>query len=504
MRPKATDPRIEPACGHLQIKSLFIFYMVIKMEFKTLSGNEYVYLPENGIVYPKKALKRFAKIERFEKSVEGEKINLDDIENPDVVKELILRSGLQQLILEITQKCNLRCKYCVYSESYPGVRGYNPKDMSEDTALKAIDFYFSLLKEGRAYNPYREPSIAFYGGEPLLNFELIKTCITHVIENYKDFNPYFVMTINSTLLSEEIVTFMSQYNCEIVLSIDGPRAEHDRNRVFPGGKGSFDLIMENVKALGGSNLKVYCQSVYDFKTDIDKVHEFFLREDVPLLSGADPVSNKIPNTYYDKFSARDRKIHEERLAKMLTYQIEKVRNEKGKRKKERKRKGERKGKISLYDLHLMNLVTSVLNRYTGKYKDPYIPFTSSGVPGFKLFADAFGFFRICERTFGDVAIIGDVESGLDYEKILHILQWLRSETAVCESCVAKNMCSLCYVTFASGPAIKRDPAVCEDVKMRLEGMFSHVWSIAEVDENVLHEMADEYYTLFENIGKELL
>ena len=481
---------------------IFSYRMVIKMEFRTLSGNEYVYLPESGIVYPKKALKRFGEIEKFLESIGSGKVNVDEIENPAIVKELILRSGLQELILEMTQKCNLRCKYCVYSESYPGVRGYNPKDMSEDTALKAIDFYFSLLKEGRAYNPYREPSVAFYGGEPLLNFELIRTCISHVMENYKDFNPHFVMTINGTLLSEEIVSFLSEHNCEIVLSIDGPKEEHDRNRVFPGGKGSFDIIMENVKLLAGSNLKAYCQSVYDLKTDIDNVHKFFCREDVPLFSGASLASTKIPNTYHDAFSAGDRKNYEERLAKMVEYQIEKVQKESEKGLKRKEIDGE--GRISLYDLNLMNLCASVLNRYIGNCKDPYIPFTSSGVPGFKLFVDAYGFFRICERTFGDVSIIGDVESGLDYEKILSILKSLQSETAFCESCVAKNMCSLCYVTFASGPAIERDPAVCEDVQLRLEGMFSHLWSIAEIDENILLELAREYYTLFEDIGKELL
>lgn len=297
--------------------------------------------------------------------------------------------------------------------SGPSCRGYNPKDMSEDTALKAIDLYFSLLKEGKAYNPYRAPSIAFYGGEPLLNFELIKTCINYIMKTYgDDFNPYFVMTTNSTLLSEEIVSFLNEHNCEIVLSIDGPREEHDRNRVFPGGKGSFDIVMENTKFLAGSNLKTY--------------------------------------------------------------------------------------------LNLMNLVISVLNRHTGKYKDPYIPFTGSGIPGLKLFVDAFGSLRICERTFGDVSVIGDVESGLDYEKILSILQSLRSETAACESCVAKNMCSVCYVTFASGPAITRDPAVCEDVQMRLEGRLSHLWSIAEISEDAVIELAEEYYTLFEDIGKELV
>ncbi len=468
------------------------------MDFKTLSGNEYVYLPESGIVYPKKALKRFAEIEEFEKSVGSEKMNLDEIKGPDTVKELILRSGLQELVLEVTQKCNLRCKYCVYSESYPGVRGYNPQDMSEDTALKVIDLYFSLLREGRAYNPYREPSIGFYGGEPLLSFELIKTCITHVVENYKDFNPYFVMTTNSTLLSEDMVAFLSKYNCEIVLSIDGPKEEHDRNRVFPDGKGSFDIIMEKVKSMGGG-LKAYSQSVHDLKTDIGKVHEFFCGDDVPILSGADLVSSKIPNTYYDRFSVSDQKMHEERLAKMYDYQIEKVKREGG-----RKRKRDGKDKVSLYDLNLMNLIVSILSRRIGKYKDPYVPYTGSGIPGFKLFADAFGFLHICERTFGDASIIGDVESGLDYEKILGILQSLRSETTACESCVAKNMCSLCYVTFASGPLINRDPAVCEDVQMRLEGMLSHAWSLGEIDENFLHELAHEYYALFEDIRKELL
>ena len=470
------------------------------MDFKTLSGNEYVYLQESGIIYPKKALKRSAAIERFSTSIGSKKINLDEIKSPDTVKELILRGGLQELILEITQKCNLRCNYCVFSESYPGVRGYTPNDMSEDTALKAIDVYFSLLKEGRAYNPYREPRIGFYGGEPLLHFDLIKTCINHVGKNYKDFNPYFVMTTNSTLLSEEIVAFLSEHNCEVVLSIDGPREEHDRNRVFPGGKGSFDIIMENVKLLAKSNIKAYCQSVYDFKTDIDKVHEFFCREDVPLLSGASPATNKIYNTYYDRFSAKDREMHEKKLAKMLTYQIEKIKKEK--EIKEEKKSG--KSKVSLYDLNVMNLVISVLNRYKGTYKNPYIPFTGAGVPGFKLFADASGIFHICERTYGDASIIGDVTSGLDYDKILRILRSLRSETAACESCVAKNMCSLCYVTFASGPAIERDPGACEEVQVKLEGTFSHLWSIAEIDENILLELADEYYALFEDIGKELL
>ena len=475
------------------------------MEFKTLSGNEYIYFPESGIVYPRKALKRSAELEQFLKSVGSKKMNLDKIENPQIIKEFILRNGLQELILEITQKCNLRCTYCVYSESYPRVRNHSLKDMSKITALKAIDLYFSLLKEGRSYNPYREPSIAFYGGEPLLNFELIKTCINYVTENYKDFNPYFVMTTNSTLLSKEIVAFLSEQNCEIILSIDGPKEEHDRNRVFPGGKGSFDIVMENVKFLADSNLKVYCQSVYDLKTNIGIVNEFFYREDIPLLSGASPASNKIPNVYYDTFSAEDRAKYEEQLATMVTSQMEKVRKEK---EKERKRKGKKgkdeKGNVSLYDLNLMNLVTSILNRYKGKYKDPYIPFTSSGVPGFKLFADASGFLRICERTFGDASIIGDVESGLDYEKILSILQALQSETAACESCVAKNMCSLCYVTFASGPTIRRDPVICEGVQAQLKGILSHVWSIAEIDEDIILELADTYYRLFEDMGKELV
>lgn len=479
------------------------------MEFKTLSGNEYVYLQESGIIYPKKAFEqRSAEIERFEKSLIGSVINLDEI-NPEVIKELLFRYGLQELILETTQRCNLRCKYCFYSEVYPTVRDAGLKDMSEDIAMKAIDFYLSLLREGRAYNPYRDPTIGFYGGEPLLNFKLIKKCIQYVAENCgDDFDPHFTITTNSTLLSEEIVSFLSEYNCGIIVSLDGPKEEHDSKRVFPSGEGSFDTIMGNLKPLSDQNpevyilgedgLNIYSLAVYDIKTDLEKVNEFFYRRDVPILMRAGPVNSAVPTTYFYQFTKEDFEAYVEKIRKMYHYQIEKI----GGRRKGGK--GSNRPRPSLYELDLMNAIVEILNRPIGKYRSPYIPYSGSGVPGFKMFADCNGLIRICERSWADATIIGDVESGLDYERILGILKSLRSVTPCCESCIAKNMCSLCYTTFAVESTLELNPIICENTKMRLEGVFSHLWTIGEIDDTLFDRLSDEYYTFYKGIGKEFL
>lgn len=89
--------------------------------------------------------------------------------DPEKVKREVLRNGLNQLTLSVTERCNLRCKYCTYSENYSYSRGYSTDDMSFKTAQQAIDQYFALVELGKRYNPYRKLSVGFYGGEPLLN-----------------------------------------------------------------------------------------------------------------------------------------------------------------------------------------------------------------------------------------------------------------------------------------------------------------------------------------------
>ena len=78
-------------------------------------------------------------------------------------------NGLSQLILELTEKCNLRCKYCIYNEGYEQFRNFDYKNMSWDTAKKSIEYACSHSGD--------EVLITFYGGEPLLNYDILKKSI---------------------------------------------------------------------------------------------------------------------------------------------------------------------------------------------------------------------------------------------------------------------------------------------------------------------------------------
>lgn len=111
-----------------------------------------------------------------------------------------MNGNLRQLILQVTQNCNLRCKYCVYSGSYVN-RTHTKKRMSFEIAKQAVDFYF-------AHNTNKDAGvISFYGGEPLLEMELIKKIVVYSEKLYEGKELRFNMTSNATLLTDEIADF---------------------------------------------------------------------------------------------------------------------------------------------------------------------------------------------------------------------------------------------------------------------------------------------------------
>lgn len=119
----------------------------------------------------------------------------------DSIYREIMRTGLQELMINVTEKCNLRCRYCVYSGIYENQRVHGLSNMDTKTALKAIDMYFKYLEESAPYNPIRRPSIRFYGGEPLINFKLIKEVVNYIEDTYPDYNVKYTLTTNATLLN---------------------------------------------------------------------------------------------------------------------------------------------------------------------------------------------------------------------------------------------------------------------------------------------------------------
>jgi uncharacterized protein len=168
---------------------------------------------------------------------------LEHIEHPYTnTLEHYLNHHMEQLILQVTQRCNLRCSYCVYSGNYDN-RVHTDLDMDLPIALKAIDMYMNSSEEVDTLR------IAFYGGEPLLMFKLIQQCVEYVKSKSKGRAIDFFITTNAVLLSGNVAKYLYENNFHITISIDGPKSEHDRYRKFSNGMGSFDTIMKNIRQI---------------------------------------------------------------------------------------------------------------------------------------------------------------------------------------------------------------------------------------------------------------
>lgn len=143
---------------------------------------------------------------------------------------------IKALCLHIAHDCNLACKYCFAGKGeYQGEKAL----MSFDVGKRALDFL--IENSGNR----RNLEVDFFGGEPLLNFEVVKQLVAYAREQEKlhDKNFRFTLTTNGVLLNDEVMEFANREMYNVVLSLDGRKETNDRLRVTRGGKGSYDTIL---------------------------------------------------------------------------------------------------------------------------------------------------------------------------------------------------------------------------------------------------------------------
>ena len=161
-------------------------------------------------------------------------------------------SNVSNFVLCVTEKCCLRCKYCVYSGIYKDHRTHSNTTMNIETAKKAVDLFFSHIQLPYRKTLDRNLSIGLYGGEVLLEFDLMRSIIDYVsAESLRlGLNKKFVITpsisTNGVLLNDSVVDFLVEYNVPSSVSIDGPQQVHDQFRVTVDNKGSWQTIMDNL------------------------------------------------------------------------------------------------------------------------------------------------------------------------------------------------------------------------------------------------------------------
>lgn len=219
-----------------------------------------------GSVYPDEEL-RDALSDVIELTEQGQLFVRDEYAYLiDVVKKR--KTVVKALCLHIAHDCNLACKYCFAEEGeYHGRRAL----MSFEVGKKALDFL--IANSGSR----RNLEVDFFGGEPLMNWQVVKDLVAYGREQEEIHDKHFRFTVttNGVLLNDDIQEFVNKEMDNVVLSLDGRREVNDRMRPFRNGKGSYDLIVPKFQKLADSRgqEKYYVRGTFtrnnlDFSEDV--------------------------------------------------------------------------------------------------------------------------------------------------------------------------------------------------------------------------------------------
>jgi uncharacterized protein len=340
-----------------------------------------------------------------------------------------LTKNIKQITLQVTQRCNLRCQYCAYSGKYAN-RSHSPKSMDFETAKKALDFILT-----RSANSY-EIAIAFYGGEPLLELSLIKKCVDYIKIQAPDRKIKYTITTNGTLLFPDVYEYLCDNGFDIVISLDGPKQVHDLSRKFPNGKGSYDVIMENIKTLQEKFVsvldKIMVNAVINPDVDDDCAESYFKSSDLlPFFMYNSGFINELYSEHKLNYNAALMLSYRHEICKVLLLML---------------------GKLD--QKHISPLLIKKIGVYQMEYKHlmkiPTLPtICHPGGPCIagaqRLFVNTDGKLFPCERVSEKSKLmnIGNLDDGFDYEKVKQIMNPAKGVAEYCKKCWAIIHCGMC-------------------------------------------------------------
>ncbi len=489
-------------------------------QFKTQSGNQYIYdgatgvvMPDNGILaqaldlisegYDNQEIIDRLKGKYEELSIKSTLIYIRRWKNvyggffkkkEEYIETPVSQEGLQAeldngttylMILNVTEDCNFRCKYCYLSEEYNYTRNRTCKKMTVETAKKAVDLYFEYLKTIKEYIPNKQAGITFYGGEPFMEYEFLKE-VTAYIRETQPVPIVLNMTTNGFLLNDERIRFVVENDIHLAISFDGTEKNHDRSRVLEKNVGTYEIVLKNIRRfteLYPDYANVGLISVYDVGTDIEENVRFFEENKyLPRLFFINEVSST--NTdYYERFSEEQRQTFNQKYNKLLKEYIA-------------NKKHGRKMSNYLEMLFEARLSLSIMRLRHQDHKSAIVPFTNTCVPGMKISVRVDGTFDLCERI-NEKFPIGNVETGLNYESIQKLIDlYNNSVTRECANCTAYRHCPLCFAYTAGEKGFYIPNHFCEKWKEQQLDNLAVIYSILEENEaafDTLHnELEDNY------------
>lgn len=429
------------------------------MEFLDLDNKNYVYHIETNTLLNKKLVPIFLNHVEDRRADFRSEVEIDR----ETLKENV--KNLKQIIFETTQRCNLKCKYCIYGdEYYSHTRSETAVDIELGTAKNTIDYIKSLVS-GRSK---KEITIGFYGGEPLLNFNFIKDTLQYSQKSFPGWKLRYTVTTNGTIYSPEIVDFLVKHDFMVLVSLDGPKESNDSKRIFKNGTGTYDAIIENLQRIKSLDANFYKENihfsiVHSRDLCLEKTYRFF--NDDPLVN-QNIVNfgtvNRNNSTYYEKYPfdpADLRKKH-----KLIFESILCKRND--------------NTPLSPFETEYITINELVNNNLKLRQSSVW-----SGTCLFdsRLFVDAYGKFHVCERV-NDKFSIGSADDGFRFDRMLEMFNsYVRSLKAHCTTCEVRFLCLRCYANFAQDGTFEISEQFCANQKRTIPKILSEIIRTNEME-----------------------
>ena len=399
--------------------------------------NKYLLLKQNGL--------------NSEKDID--RVGFTEITSQQVRWQL---SHIKHIMFEVTDSCNLDCKYCGYGELYEGYDKRTNQSLNFNEMIPLAQYLEKQIHSSYNTSFAQEIHIGFYGGEPLLNISFIKDAINYFnAKSTKNVKYVFNMTTNAVLL-QKYSDFLVANNFNLLISLDGNKFNHSY-RTFHGGQESFDTIFNNLKELKNTHPK-YFQNNVNFnavlhdRNSVKEIHQFIKKEFHKIPQISELTNTGIKSAKQDDFS---------KMYQTVYTSLKNTNNSNLIKQELFSRLGEIQSSnffLHQYNDNVFRTPEQLLFKRSDKVE---IPPTGTCLPfSRKLFVTVNGKILPCERI-GHQFSLGNITSNgleLDLEVIVNKYNnYYKSLIKQCKSCLKKESCSQCLFMIKN---IENNP-VCD-------------------------------------------
>ena len=382
------------------------------------------------------------------------------------------RRGIRHLELMVTHACNLGCRYCYGFDGpenwkgSPHLYGAGTSGMSLETACRGVDFLF------QASGAQKELSLIFFGGEPLLEIELIENLLPYVRDKEKEQDKKVSLSLstNGLLLTEKVVPFLVKNHIGCQVSIDGPKDLQDANRCLPDGGGSYDLILPGIRRLiAARNGKVPARvTLAHGSVAMPEILEHLLSLGFDSVH-MEPAVGTLPGISVTREDLAEIKNQIETLALFLVKSLKNDRY-----------------------FNFSNLVKYI--RQTRVIRERSAHYCGAGRTYLALSQD--GAFYPCHRFVGlDKYRMGDLDAGFDLTLQQKMVDLTVDDRPVCRECWARYLCGGgCWkhaVDRNGGLEVPDNDFSCEIIRHEIECAMAVNSELKVGDEEILSDLYEK-------------